>query len=457
MKKILLFASFLVGISAQAQYWTEYATSQPAASTGMRSISIVDDNVTWLSMSCGTTGCTTIRRYSKTADGGLTWSTGVVDLGPTSANLEIANIHGSSIDVAYASVFPKAGDPGGVYKTIDGGTTWTKQATASFNDPASFTNLVHFFDANNGVCMGDATGTFPASYFEIYTTTNGGTNWTRVPSSPALVPIDAQDYGLTNQFTTNGDNIWIGTTFGRILHSSDRGVTWTVSQSPIPDFGGGINGDGSGDLAFTDANNGLLQTDTWELYSTADGGDTWAPVAVSADTALKTFGLSDVPGQAGAYVSVGEDLLTSPERGSAFTVDGGVTWFDILDDPDVDGGVIAFRSTTVGFASGFSTSAAVGGIFKWNGIPLVPLANATFSTDGAFIALINKATGMLEVSGKNITNVTVFDVLGKQVSNNNFTSIDNATVNASNFNSGVYLVRVTNNAGAASTVKVVKN
>ena len=306
MKKLLLFTLFLGAFSAQAQLdlWTEYATSQPAASTGMRSISIIDDNNAWLSMSCGTTGCTTIRRYSKTTNGGTVWTTGVVDLGATSTDLEIANIHGVSTDVAYAAVFPKATSPGGIWKTANGGSTWSKQASASYSDAASFTNLVYFWDANIGVCMGD-----PANgYFEIYTTTNGGTNWTRVASTPSIVPVDPQDYGLTNQFTVNGDNIWIGTTFGRILRSSDKGLTWSVFQSPIPDFGGGINGSGSGDMAFTDANNGLLQTDAYELFSTADGGATWTSVPVDAETGLKNFGISEIPGLPNTYVSVGEDL-----------------------------------------------------------------------------------------------------------------------------------------------------
>lgn len=155
MKKLLLIASFLVAFSSQAQdFWTEYATAQPAASTGMRSISIVDDNVTWISPSCGTSGCTPIRRYARSVNGGTVWTTGVVDLGANSANLEIANICATSADVAYAAVFPKPGAIGGVYKTINGGTTWTRQNTAVYNDPDSFTNLVHFFNENEGVAMG---------------------------------------------------------------------------------------------------------------------------------------------------------------------------------------------------------------------------------------------------------------------------------------------------------------
>lgn len=453
MKKILLFAAILVAFSSNAQtdFWTEQATSQPAASTGMRSISIVDDNVAWLSNSCGTTGCTTIRRYSLTLDYGTTWITNAIDLGAASANLEISNICGVSATTAFAAVFPKAaGTVGGIWKTTDSGTTWSRQATASYNgvDGASFTNLVHFWDENVGVTMGDPSD----GSFEIYTTTNGGTNWTRV-SAGIPAALDPQEYGLTNQFTVSGNTIFIGTTFGRILKSADKGLTWSVSQSPIPDFGGGINGSESGDLSFTSESNGLLQTSDYLLYNTIDGGVTWNTVNWAGT--LRNFGISEIPGQVDQYISVGEDI--DAVRGSSYTNDGGLNWVNINDAPDlayVDGGVIAFRSINVGFASSFSTSAAVGGIFKWNGNSL---ATSTFSNDKAFSALINNATGMLEVNGKNIANVTVFDVLGKQVSNNNFTSVDNASINASNFNNGIYLVKVTNNAGATSTIKVIKN
>ena len=453
MKKILLFAAFLVVLSAQAQdYWTERATSQPAASTGMRSISIVDDNIAWLSNSCGTTGCTPIRRYSLTTDYGVTWSTNAIDLGAASANLEIANICGVSATTAYASVFPKAaGTVGGVWQTTDSGLTWTRMPSASYNgaDGASFTNLVHFWDANVGVTMGDPSD----GYFEIYTTTNGGANWVRTPSSNIPVPLDPQEYGLTNQFSVTGNKIWIGTTFGRILMSTDKGLTWTVSQSPIPDFGGGINGEESGDLAFTSETNGILQTSDYLLFNSTDGGDTWSEVVWAG--VLRNFGVSEIPGLDNTYISVGEDL--DAVRGSSFSTDGGLNWTNINDNPDltyVDGGVVAFKDSDTGYASSFSTSAILGGIFTWNGNSL---ATNVFSNDKGFTAFINTSTGMLEVNGKNITNVSVFDVLGKQVYNGSFTSVDSASIAAGNFNSGIYLVQVTNNAGASSTVKVVKN
>jgi Secretion system C-terminal sorting domain/Photosynthesis system II assembly factor YCF48 len=456
MKKLLLllFLGFILNANSQ-NFWTENATSQPAAVTGMRSISIVDANISWLNMSCGTTGCATIRRWAKSINGGTSYTTGVIDLGAASANLAVANIHGVSADVAYGSVYPNAaGAVGGVFKTIDGGLTWAKQTTASFNDPASFANIVYFWDANNGVTMGDPAG----GYFEIYTTTNGGTNWTRTPSASIPIPIDPLEYGLVNQFTVNGNTLWFGTTFGRVYKTTDKGLTWTVAQSPIPDFGGGINGDGSGDLAFTSETAGLLQNDTYELWSTSDAGTTWAPVTIETDTKLKNFGISEIPGLANTYVSVGIDLTNDPERGSAYSQDGGLTWIDINNNPDtnfVDGGVIAFLNSSTGFASGFSTSAAVGGIFKWNGL-LPILATETFSNDKAFKATPNPTSGLVTISGKNIANVIITDVLGKQVAASNYASVENASIDMTSYNAGIYMVKVTNTDGNASTIKVVR-
>ncbi|MFN8275368.1 MAG: glycosyl transferase, partial [Flavobacteriaceae bacterium] len=200
MKKLLLLSIFLIVVRAQAQsVWTEYATAQPAASTGVRSISIVDENVTWLNMGCGTPACSTIRRFAKTDNGGTVWTTGAIDLGPNSLNLEIANIHGVSSSVAYASVFPHvAGIQGGIWQTTDAGVTWTRQASAAFSDPDSFTNLVYFWNAQEGIAAGDPTN----GYFEIYKTSDGGTNWTRIATTPALIPVDPQEYTLPNKFTT---------------------------------------------------------------------------------------------------------------------------------------------------------------------------------------------------------------------------------------------------------------
>jgi hypothetical protein len=113
----------------------------------------------------------------------------------------------------------------------------------------------------------------------------------------------------------------------------------------------------------------------------------------------------------------------------------------------------AFLNANTGFASGFSTSAAVGGIFKWNGNPL---STDAFTAQQIATASPNPTTGVLELRGTNISQVVVFDVLGKQVLSSNYSSLNNVTLNLASLNNGVYMVKVTNATGNSSTIKVVK-
>ncbi|WP_298221081.1 T9SS type A sorting domain-containing protein [Flavobacterium sp.] len=463
MKKNLLFILFLIVSSVQAQdYWTEKPTGQPAAAIGVTSISYVDANTVWLNNNNGSTTSTIeIRRYSKSLDGGLTWTTAPIDLGASSADLQISCIDAVSADVAYASVFGSNGATGGIWKTTDGGATWTRQSTASFNSPESFPNLVHFFNENEGVCMGDPD----VNGFEIYTTSNGGANWVRKTGLPAT--LGANEYGYSNQFDAYGNSIWIGTGFGRILRSTDKGLTWTAYQTPLDDFGGQGNGTQSGDFAFEDENNGLLISSDYQCFKTTDGGATWTnvpytpnvPGEIPAVGIIRGQRIANIPGLPNTYVCVGTDVINDDiqtARGSSYTTDNGVTWIDINDNPDtnyVDGTTIKFYSQEVGLAGGFSTSPTVGGVFKWNNEPLLAIKN--YLKEHPFNAYIAQNT--LEVIGADITNVTLFDVSGKEVSNTNFASVKNTSMNVSNLNTGVYLVKVTNNAGATATIKVIKN
>ena len=450
MKKLLLFTLLTTAIHTQAQdFWTEYATSQPEANTGMTSISIVDDNVTWLNMSCGTIGCTPIRRYSKTIDGGMYWQTAAIDLGSNSVNLKIGNISGVSEMVAYAAVQPTgSGAIGGIWQTTDGGTTWTRQASATFSDPASFVSLVHFWDSNNGVAMGNPVD----GYYEIYTTANGGNLWTRVASSPALIPIDAEEYLVTNNFTVTENTIWAMTDYGRLLKSTDKGLSWTITQTPILDFE--IHwGMLTADMAFTDQNNGLLQTSDFQLFYTNDGGVTWTDHLYSG--VMRNFGIAAIPGVHDVYIAVGEDIVNS-QRGSSFSIDAGLNWNSINDFPDltyVNGGVIEFRSIITGFASGFSTSPVVGGIFKWNPPLLLEVLN--FSKNNSIIASPNPTSGILNIKGTSISQIMVSDMLGKQISSTSYNALSETTINLDKLVNGLYMVSVTNDKGT-SKIKVVK-
>lgn len=446
MKKILLLLFIFTAITIQAQdYWTEFSTSQPLANTGVGSISIVDDQVTWLHMRCGTLGCTPMRRYSKTNDSGITWQTAEIDLGSESNQLRIANISGTSDTTAFVAVYPDAPDVvGGIWKTVDGGTTWIRQNTAEFSDPASLPSMVHFWDTENGVCIGDPVD----GYFEIYTTDNGGNTWTRVPSSYALIPLQPEEYLFTNNYTVTGNTIWALTTSGRLLKSADRGLTWSNCQTPITEFYFDPGFIVTVDMAFTDENNGLLQTNTLRLFSTTDGGLTWEEMT-SNTNGYRTFAIAAIPGLPHTYISVGEDNTWPPEKGSSFTVDDGLNWTNINNNPDlnyVNGGVIEMRSILTGFAGGWSVSPVVGGIFKWVGTGC-NCSTTGFSGGKCMVLNPNPSLGIYNIISENISQIMVLDASGKQIMSNLYPQVNQVDLNMNDFANGLYLIRVINDKG----------
>lgn len=450
MKKLLLlfFVAISSAVSAQQVFWDQYATGFSTTSTTAGQISYADANTIWTYATAGDGSGDFYQLWGRSLDGGTTWTSGTINVGST--DLAIGSIHAMSATTAYVAVFPNAATvQGGIWRTTNSGVTWTKQPTALFNSGTdSFTNLVHFFDENNGVCQGD-----PANgYFEIYTTSNGGTNWVRVPSANIPAQLDGE-YGYTHNYETVGNTIWCGTNKGRIYKSTDMGLTWTVAQSPISDFGSAAI---SGNYAMKDQNNGIFISSDWQFFRTTDGTATWTSEFPGGEY-YRNFEVAFIPGTANTYVSTGLDI-DEIGRGSSYSVDGGLNWVDInfVDAEPVDGGgALEFFDTTHGLASGFTTSASVGGMWKWI-TDATLLATVDFQSTKAFTASPNPTSGNLEIAGQNIANVAVYDILGKQVSNANFGSLNTANINMTSLNSGIYMVKVTNNVGATATIKVVK-
>lgn len=453
MNKLLLLVVFFSSLSGQSQdFWTEYSTSQANLSEGVKCISIVDQNTTWLNMWPGNGSIHHFPRYAKTINGGTVWTSALINLGEDTNELEIANICGVSSLVAYVAVYPiVAGIQGGIWKTADGGNTWAKQASATFSNTSSFADLVNFWNANEGVAIGDSVN----GYFEIYTTSDGGNIWTQVDTTPAIMPIDIDEYISTNKFDVNNNTIWVGTSFGRILKSVDKGHTWTVSQSPIQNFSGNLS---IANLAFTDMSHGLLQTSEWNLYKTIDGGSTWTEVFWTG--VLRNFNITAVPGLPNAYISIGEDYSLT-ERGSSYSVDGGEYWIDIntleTGSNHVDGAYIKMLNSDYGFAGGFYNGAS-SGIFKWGGGAMLRqahLAISTFSDDKGISIYPNPISDVLKINGTNINRIEVTDLTGKQITNVTYNALENINLNLEFLNTGIYIIRIYSDKGT-SVFKVIK-
>lgn len=446
MKKLLLLSLSLVAFTSNAQItWTEQNTNYPVDGSYTGDISVVDANVAWSIVQRVT--ATNHQRFSKTSDGGATWTTGAINVG-NATTLGIGNISAVDANTAWISVY-QAGTTAtatqGVYKTINGGTTWTKQTTAAFN-AQSFCNGVYFWDANNGVSFGDPKG----GYFEIYTTSNGGTNWTRVPSANIVGPTD--HFGYTGKFFVAGNTVWFGTDEGELMRSTDRGLNWTTITTPVLDFGGGTHTTDIAEFAFSDDNNGFILKETYDggtpntyisstLYRTTNGGTTWTPVIAG-------------PGMFhGAIAFAGPNVLitagSSAENfGSAYSVNNGATWTNIDGDSHTS---LNIKSATLGYSGGFAAGGA-GGAYRMTN---------TLSTGNVSVAKFkvfpNPASTTVTISTTDIAayKLSVTDLSGKIVMSKTLNGMEN-NLDISSLSTGAYFFELSAD-NKKEVVKILKN
>jgi PKD repeat protein len=384
MKRTLLsiVCVSLFALSSFSQTWISQGLGFTTASRGMMNISVVDNQIVWVSAYDGSGSSAPVQDFSKTINGGTTWTAGIVN---ATSGLQISMLTAVSATTAWAAMYKSTGSNlQGIYKTTDGGTTWARQTTAPFNNASSFPDWIYFWDLNTGVCLGDPIN----NEFEIYTTTDGGTTWTLVPG--AQIPNNLSgEYGYTANVCVNGDNVWFGTNKGRVFASTDKGHNWIVAapyattKNVFP--------------AYSDALNGLAlkyqtTTDTVNLLQkSSDGGATYS--ALTYTGAPFAGEIKYVPNTPNTYVTSGVDFTNQADRlGVSFSYDGGVSW---TPEPEILGNQVTtseWLNDSTGWAGAFNTD-ATDGIYKFNGHlvpPLIPVAD--FMSPDTLIALGGTAT-----------------------------------------------------------------
>jgi hypothetical protein len=342
---ILIFTMFCYSSPLFSQ-WTVQHSGLPASQNPTLIFSAVDSNVCW-----GIQYEFNNPKWVLTTNGGVTWSLmGIAGI----AGFQAISIYGLNESTAWITLDDTSGlTTGGIFKTTDGGLNWIKQSSA-FPGSGGHPSKIYFFDANNGLCTGQPRN----GYWEIYTTTDGGTNWTRVPSANIPAPDAGGDFTGGGVNRGVGNSFWFGTASCSVYYTADRGLTWSVTRNILPAGAYGL------EVAFQDNLNGLTCSyfgdDINKLASSANGGLNWTSLT-SLPSQPSFYFITYVPGTSGIYFITSHSNIGYPEPtvpGSAYTVDGGVTWVQV---DNMAHGAASFVSNKIGWSAGSGDT-----IYKWN-------------------------------------------------------------------------------------------
>jgi photosystem II stability/assembly factor-like uncharacterized protein len=271
MNRFLLAAAFLSFSNSFA--YSQWQRQTIDTDADFRGLSVVNSKIAWVSGTHGT--------FRRTTDGGNTWSAGVV---PDANKLDFRDVEAFSESKAYL-LSAGQGAASRIYKTVDGGKSWTLQFQNA--DPEGFYDAIAFWDDKHGIALGDPLH----GKFQLIATDDGGMNWKPLPSAnlPPALPNEGAFAASGTCLVTHGMNdVWFctgGAKTARVFHSTNRGQTWTVSDTPIT---AGIASAGIFSIVFRDPTHGVIVGGDYRKPApvgdnaavTGDGGKTWALIPV---------------------------------------------------------------------------------------------------------------------------------------------------------------------------------
>ena len=280
----------------------------------LRGLSVVSPAVAWASGQRGT--------VIHTTNGGVAWA---VDSVPGAAALDLRSVAATSARVAFAM---SIGDSSRIFRTTDGGRTWSLRFISTRK--GSFFDAIRFWDARHGIALSDPVD----GRFLLVTTSDGGDTWREVPTDrlPIALPNEGAFAASGSCLTVIGrGDVWFvtgGAAVARVFHSSDRGRSWTVSDSPIR---AGTASEGIFSVAFRDAKHGIIAGGDYQkpalggrnIARTADGGRTWTLLDSASSPQGFRSSVAYMPG------SGGRRLLAVGINGTDRSDDGGLNWMAV--------------------------------------------------------------------------------------------------------------------------------
>ncbi|MEV6840317.1 oxidoreductase [Streptomyces sp. NPDC051133] len=241
-----------------------------------RGLAAVDRHTAWLAGTAGT--------VLRTTDGGATWRNVSP---PGAADLQFRDVE--AFDARRAVVLAIGeGEASRVYRTDDGGATWTESFRNT--DPKAFYDCLAFFDRRHGLAVSDPV---VDGRFRILSTGDGGRSWRVLPAAGMPAALDGEaGYAASGQclVTSGPKEVWLptgGAAHARVLHSADRGLSWTAAETPVP---AGDPARGVFALAFRDRAHGLAWSPAGTPPPAYRSGAAWLPHSRTAALAVGPTG-----------------------------------------------------------------------------------------------------------------------------------------------------------------------
>jgi photosystem II stability/assembly factor-like uncharacterized protein len=271
--------------------------------SSLRGLSVVDDNIAWVSGSRGSVG--------RSTDGGRSWTWLPVP------GFETSDFRDIEAWDARTAVIMAVAEPAWILRTDDGGAHW--QVVYTDTTRGVFLDAMHFLPDGRGACVGDPIG---GRLYELRTT-DSGRSWTRIPAERSPVLATGEAF-----FASSGSNTYLMPD-GRRLASTGGQRSRLIADGRLTDLpirqGGASTGANS--LAIWGAGKRMAvvggdfakdRDTTGTCALSSDGGSSWHVPA----TGLKGYRSSVT------FLSK-RRLLACGTSGIDLSTDGGMHWREL--------------------------------------------------------------------------------------------------------------------------------
>ena len=257
--------------------WTSVGL-QNTRTTGRIAIDPTNSNKVFVATMGDLFGTGPNRGLYRTTDGGLTWSQ-VLYVNDSTGAIDVC-INPSNTNIVYATTWTRIRRPtyynyggagGNIYKSTDGGTTWSILTTGLPANNANIGKISIDISASNPSKL-YATYSDPVGAFVgMYVTTNGGTSWSTVSGNSFLLsnlaPSSQFFWGGRVKIDPNNSNtLYIGDL--SMWKSTDGGGTWN-------DIGQAYHVDHHATFVHPANSSLVLEGTDGGFFLSTDGGSTW--------------------------------------------------------------------------------------------------------------------------------------------------------------------------------------